>query len=159
MKKLFLLFALTVVIFSCKKDEDTGPPTFSEYIVGTWNVDDLEVKAKLDFQGTPITIDGESISTQGFYKFNSDKSFTYDWSSEVVFTIPLVFTDTIPVEQKGDGTYKVINDDQIEMLENGATTTYDVKSKSPTLMIVEMTDQIKMDTVTVDLEVEVIMSK
>ena len=159
MKKAFLLLVLTVVIFSCKKDEDNGTPTFNEYIVGNWNVDDLEVKAKLDFQGTPITIDGESISTQGFYKFNSDKSFSYDWSSEVIFTIPLVFTDTMPIEQKGAGTYKIINDDQIEMLENGATTTYDVKSKSPTLMIVEMMDKMDLDTIQVDIEAEVVLSK
>ncbi len=160
MKKVILLLALTVVVFSCKKETTSGgTPTFPEYIIGNWNVDDLEVKAQLDFNGTPITIDGESISTQGFYKFNSDKSFNYDWSSEVIFTIPLVFTDTVPVVQKGAGTYKIVNEDVIELTENGVTKDYDVKSKSPTLMIVKMNDTMVIDTITVKIDSEVVLSK
>ncbi|MCT4623669.1 MAG: hypothetical protein N4A46_08605 [Schleiferiaceae bacterium] len=160
MKKLILFTATFLVLLSCKKEETNSTPTWPDYIVGTWGLDDLEMQIKLKFNGLPIEVEGESIDTDGGYTFNNDNSFSYDWSADVAIDLAPLFSDTIPLEQQGNGTYKVLGEDQIELTENGQTSVLDIVSKSPTLVVVQLEQEMDVDSLgTVDVEIESILSK
>ena len=62
MKKVLIIAIGLLVIVSCKKEETGGgnaPTVWPDYLVGTWNLDNVELTAKLVFQGFPVTGDGE----------------------------------------------------------------------------------------------------
>lgn len=162
MKKILLIAFAALTIISCKKDDPTGggSAVWPDYIPGNWSLDDVEMQVKLNFQGLPIAVDGESVATAGGYTFNSDNTFEYDWSAEVEFDVPGLFSDTIPIAQQGAGTYTVIGEDVIELDEAGVVSTLDIVSKSPTLIIVQLEDKMMLDSLgEVDVEVQSILSK
>ncbi len=165
MKKVLLIALGLIVIFSCKKEETGGggnaPAVWPDYLVGTWNLDDIEMEITANVPGIPlpITIDAESLTTSGGYTFNTDNTFSFDWESNMALVIPILGPDTMLIEQDGSGTYEVLNDNQIELDQNGAKTLLDLKSKSSTLIITEFEDQVMFDTLMVDIDAEAILSK
>ncbi len=163
MKKVLIIAIGLLVIVSCKKEETGGgnaPTVWPDYLVGTWNLDNVELTAKLVFQGFPVTGDGESVTTMGGYTFNSDNSFSYDWSSEVAIEFAGIINDTIPVDQKGSGVYNVLGESQIQLISNGDTSLLDIKSKSVSTLVVELEDKMEVDGFgEVELEIESILSK
>ena len=167
MKKIATLALGLLVLVSCTKESTdngggNGSGVWPDYLVGTWNLDDVELQATVTLPALPlpITIDGESLSTSGGYTFNSDNTFTFDWESNMSFLIPVLGPDTMLIEQDGQGTYVVLNDSQIELDQNGTKTVMDLKSKSPSLIITEFEDIITVfDTLTADVDVEAILSK
>lgn len=164
MKKVLLIALGLLVIVSCTKDETGGgaTPSWPGYLVGTWNLDDIEMEVTTTVPGVPlpITIDAESITTSGGYTFNSDNTFSFDWESNMALMIPILGPDTMLIEQNGNGTYVVLNDNQIELDQNGTKTTLDLKSKSPSLIITEFEDNITVfDTLNADIDAEAILSK
>ena len=164
MKKVLLIALGLIVIFSCKKEETGGgnaSAVWPDYLVGTWNLDDIEMEITANVPGIPlpITIDAESLTTSGGYTFNTDNTFSFDWESNMALVIPILGPDTMLIEQDGSGTYEVLNDNQIELDQNGAKTLLDLKSKSSTLIITEFEDQVMFDTLMVDIDAEAILSK
>ena len=102
----------------------------------------------------------ESVTTMGGYTFNSDNSFSYDWSSEVAIEFAGIINDTIPVDQKGSGVYNVLGESQIQLISNGDTSLLDIKSKSVSTLVVELEDKMEVDGFgEVELEIESILSK
>ena len=160
MKKLLIL-ALGIMAFTaCKKDE-TAPPaqTWPDYLIGTWNLDDVDMEISTTIMGFPVTFDAESLTSTGGYTFNSDNTFTFDWSADMVFELPIIGADTIPVDQTGGGTYTVLGEDQIELDQNGQKTILDLISKSPTTVVTEFEDMYDLDSVSADVEVRAVLSK
>lgn len=164
MKKILIIAFGLLVIVSCKKEESGGgnaPAVWPDYLIGTWSLDDVEMEITANIPGIPlpITIDAESLTTEGGYTFNSDNTFSFDWESNMALVIPVLGPDTMLIEQDGSGTYVILNENQIELDQNGAKTVLDLKSKSPTLIITEFEDQVMFDTLMVDIDVEAFLSK
>ena len=160
MKKLLIL-AIGIMTFTACKKEETAPPaqTWPDYLIGTWNLDDVDMEISTTIMGFPVTFDAESITSTGGYTFNSDNTFTFDWSAEMAFELPIVGADTIPVDQTGGGTYTVLGEDQIELDQNGQKTILDLISKSPTTVVTEFEDMYDLDSVSADVEVRAVLSK
>ena len=163
MKRILIIAFGLLVIVSCKKDETngSGQTTWPEYLVGTWNLDDIEMEITANVPGIPlpITIDAESLTTSGGYTFNTDNTFSFDWESNMALVIPILGPDTMLIEQDGSGTYVVLNDNQIELDQDGAKTLLELKSKSQSLIITEFEDAVMFDTLMVDIDAEAILSK
>lgn len=164
MKKIFILALGLSVLIGCKKESTdngggNGSGVWPDYLIGTWDLDDVEMQMKVTVSGIPIVIDGESITTNGGYTFNSDNTFSFDWESDMALAIPLLGPDTMLIEQDGAGTYLILNENQIELDQNGTKTVLDLKSKSPSLIITEFEDTMMYDTLSVDVDVEAILSK
>jgi hypothetical protein len=163
MKKILIIAFGLLVIVSCKKEETPGSttPVWPDYLVGTWNLDDIEMEITANVPGIPlpITIDAESLTTSGGYTFNTDNTFSFDWESNMALVIPILGPDTMLIEQDGSGTYVVLNDNQIELDQDGAKTLLELKSKSPSLIITEFEDAVMFDTLMVDIDAEAILSK
>jgi hypothetical protein len=160
-KALIIAFGLLVIVSCTKEETGGGTPVWPDYLIGTWNLDDIEMEitANIPSIPLPITIDAESLTTSGGYTFNADNTFSFDWESNMALVIPVLGPDTMLIEQDGSGTYVVLNDNQIELDQGGNKTVLDLKSKSPTLIITEFEDQVMFDTLMVDIEAEAFLSK
>ena len=159
MKKFATFALLILVLAACKKPEDDNSNEFSEYIVGQWNIDELEADITTDILGNPVQIPAEAISLNGFYQFNSDQTFKYMVDTDMEIIIPGIGIDTIPYKDEQEGTYEIINDNDIRLNSQGGSTIFEVKSKSPSTIIGDINEEIDTMALKLDLEIEMILRK
>lgn len=155
MKKLMLIALVGLCVISCKKPAEDEPDTLEDYIEGKWFITDLDVLINTDVG--PLGTDVKSVD--GYYNFKSDKSYDYEIDAMVDVTIPFVGDMEIPYFDKGDGTYRVIADDKVEMTEDGMTSTIDILSSSNSKMIANMETVIDTMGMELTMDIDIIMEK
>ncbi len=160
MKKIIALSLSILVLAACKKREDqpSGP---DQFIVGYWEMTDLEVTGNLTVAGNPIPITGEGTNYSGGYNLKSDKTADYDASCDVVLNIPGIGQQSFPFERNGSGTWSLANNNtELRVVEgNGTTTIFPIKVLTENIMIVEQDSTFNMGAFSGSINYEVTLEK
>ena len=160
MKKLGIVLLGLLIIASCRKPQDaTTGNSLSDYIVGKWNVDELEVDITADILGNPVQIPAEAVNVNGYYNFKADKSYDFLIDTDMEVIIPGAGVDTIPYNDKGNGTYQVVSNEEVRLTQDGRTSVIEIKSSSPSSIVAEMVEQIDTMTMSLDLEIDMVLKK
>lgn len=160
MKKLIAFSAAILLFAGCKKDTP-APPGPNEWIVGYWQMTDLDVTGSINVAGNALPIIGQGENFSGGFNLNANKTATYDAACDVALTIPGLPSQSVPYSMMGNGTWKLTNNATIlEVLEStGQTTIFPIKVLTANIMIVEQDSTFNMAGVSGSLTYEVTLKK
>lgn len=160
MKKLIAFSAAILLLTACKK-ETPAPPGPNEWIVGYWQMTDLEVSGNVTIGGNPLPLTGNGSNYTGGYQLNANKTANYDFSCDVELIIPVLGSFPLPFSQQGNGTWKLENSNKSLIVTdvNGQITTFPIKVLTENIMILEQDTVINMATVTGVINYEVTLEK
>ena len=161
MKRIVIISLAIVTIMACKKKEEPTPPGPNEWIVGYWEMTDLEVSGNITVGTTGIPVNGEGENFSGGYQLNADKSASYDASCDVILNIPGIGQQTIPYSRMGTCTWKLTNNATVlEVVEsNGQTTIFPIKVITANILIVEQDSTFNMGGFSGTINYEVTLEK
>jgi hypothetical protein len=103
MKKIFILFAASVALFSCSKEKQ-----LTKTLDGTWNVKTVNYTATPNVGGMTTTINGTGSSVNGTVSFdrkNMTSTFNVGFSTQPTTVGGLFPVPSIPITIKGNGTF------------------------------------------------------
>jgi len=160
MKKLIALSAALMLLAGCKKETPT-PPGPNEWIIGYWQMTDLDVTGSVTVAGTAVPIIGQGENFSGGFQLNSDKSASYDATCDVALTITGFPPQSVPYSKIGSGTWKLTNNATVlEVQEsNGQTTIFPIKVLTANIMIVEQDSTLNMGGLSGSLTYQVTLEK
>ena len=163
MKRILLGLTIALAIVSCKKKTTTQTPDGPEqWIVGYWEMTDLEVSGSVDVGGNAVPLTGDGSNFVGGYQLNSDKTASYDFSCDLEIVIPVMGTFPIPFAQKGSGTWALKNSNKLLVVTNttsGQVSEFPIKVITENIMILEQDSTFNMGGVSGTLNYEVTLEK
>ena len=183
MKKIFMIFAVSTVLFSCSKDDkETNQPTNNDpaslkaILPGEWKMTGTHQEGKNTMGGQVInsfTTDGSNFKGTALFEENPNKltsDFGYDYTTVLSVNIggstqTQTISDVIP-QTSAVSTWSINSNGQLVGLSSdpqSSTTPLDVTVKSATEIILKgtatTTQSQQGTTVTSEIDVEITLEK